>query len=602
MSLIPNTTIDEVRERADITEVVSEHLRIKKSGQNYKGLCPFHPEKTPSFTVSPSKQIFHCFGCGVGGNVFKFLMLTESLTFVEAVKKLAFRYGISIPETGFTRNESLRFGERDFLLHLNRKALEYFQYQLHEASQGQIARKYLESRSFGEDIQKTYQLGYAPAAWRELSTHFQNQKGCSIGQLEKAGLVKRKEGRSSQDPDIWYDRFRGRIIFPLHDAQGNPVGFAGRLISESDQKPKYLNSPETLLYKKSNQLFGFHFARDFIRKENEVLIVEGYFDQMRLHQHGISHAVATCGTALTPKQVALLNNHTQKAVLIFDSDPAGQSATQRGIELLLERGMQVRVLSLPPGEDPDSFLLKQGEKGFREKLKTAPAFLEYMIHKSKEEEPVKTTAQRVEIINTVLPILMKISNEVERREGFDLLVYELNIEDKDLLTELKKAYEKNKTFLRPSESKANYHQSPEEHYLILLMLSGNAIAETIRREVPLEAFSDATYTELAGIFYAQLDRGEPIRADRVMDHLENNEAKKMLSQLSMIEQQFDDPEKAAADCTKKIKIRRLEEQINNIKKERNDAIKAGEEERSRRLQQRVREMQSSLNQVAHTAG
>tara|TARA_B100000686_G_scaffold339560_1_gene413842 strand:- start:2362 stop:4113 length:1752 start_codon:yes stop_codon:yes gene_type:complete len=582
-------------------QIVSEHVRIKKNGQNYKGLCPFHTEKTPSFTVSPGKRIYHCFGCGAGGNIFKFLMETEGLTFVEAIRKLGVRYGVPIPETSnFDGRENTDAREREFLVKLNYKVGGYFRQSLCDPVKGKNARDYLESRSFGPDVQELYKLGWAPRAWRELLDFFAGKEGATPAQLEKAGLVKRKKVENSIDSI--YDRFRGRIIFPLHDLQGNTVGFAGRLIVQSNSEPKYLNSPETTLYKKGAQLFGFYLAREHIRKQKEVLVMEGYFDQIRAYQSGICNTVATCGTALTTRQVASLKNHTDKAVLVFDSDQAGQSATDRGFEIFLEQGMQVRVLVLPPGEDPDSFILKYGKDAFLKKLENAQRFLEYFIRRAKSQGSVEEPLRRLEIINAVLPFLVKTVNAIEKRDGFQLLVDELRIEDRDLLSELKKTFEKNKPFLRPKESKPVVLKNPEEYYLVQLLLAGGQIAETIRSEISLEAYQDSGYQEVAKVFYAQLDLGEPIRADRAMDRLKSDEGKALLSRLSVSPMEFDDSARATADCIRRVKTKELEEKIKSLKKERREAEKAGETERSRHLNQLVREMQSSLNQDIRIAG
>ena len=600
MSLIPNQIIDEIRERADIVEVISEHTRIKKSGQYYKGLCPFHTEKTPSFTVNSEKRIYHCFGCGAGGNIFKFLMEFGGLTFVEAVQKLGYRYGVPIPENPSPNSrKNLDTSQRQFLMELNRRAADYFRNSLRDSKRGRQAREYLETRSFGREVQENYQLGWAPSAWQDLISYFADKDVTPV-QLEKAGLIKRKN--LSNSVDSYYDRFRGRIIFPLLDAQGNIAGFAGRLIVENNRESKYLNSPETALYKKSSQLFGFFSAREHIRKHDQVLVMEGYFDQIRSRASGIFNAVATCGTALTSKQVALLKNHTHNAVLIFDSDDAGQSATDRGFEIFLEHGMQVRVLSLPSGDDPDSFILKHGKDAFLKKLHNAPRFLEYYIQRAKNQGPIDSLHRKVEIINSTLPFLVKMTNSFEKREGFQLLVDQLQIEDRDLLAELKKTFEKNKTFLPPKGSKQIAPINMLESYLLHLMLSGRAIAETIRREIPIETYHEVSHRVVAEAFYAQIDNAEPIKVDQILDRLDSEEGKAFLTQLSMTPVEFDDPKQAAVDCICKIRKKKLEAKIKVLKQERREAENAGETERSRQLQQLVRKMQSTLNQEVLIAG
>lgn len=593
---IPEAIIDEIRTRTDIVEVISDHVLIKKSGQSHKGLCPFHPEKTPSFTVSPNRQIYHCFGCGAGGNVFKFLMEKEGISFVEAVKKLAGRCHVTLPQPAPNRNrpgEKNMSGERETLFRLNAAAADYFASSLRHQVKGKQAREYLQSRSFdGETISK-YQLGWAPPAWRELLAHFETKGKTSRTQLEKAGLVKKKE--DSADGDVYYDRFRGRIIFPLKNIQGNIVGFAGRIIIENEKEPKYLNSPETLLYKKGDQLFGLHTAKEAIRKEDRVLIVEGYFDQIRASQMGIRNVVATSGTALTPKQVALLKNHTRNAVLVFDADLAGQSAAHRGFDLFLEQGMNVNVVALPEGHDPDSYLHEHGREAFLGLVESAKPYVEYFIWKTIASGNVDTTSGRMEVVNNVLPLLCKIKSPVERSERVKLLAEQLGIEDKALLAELKKAVETKKPYLREPESTPKTLDNAEEYYLLHLLLAEGNWAGEIRKQIPLEAFQDKMFRDIAELFYTMIDADQPVRIDRALDRTNQPETKSLLTKIGLSPLAFDDLDQAAADCMEKIKFRNIKAKIKTIRKERNEAEKAGQTERSRQLHKLVREMQTSLD-------
>lgn len=588
---IPETVIEEVRARADIVKIILDHVVIKKSGQNYKGLCPFHPEKTPSFVVSPAKQIYHCFGCSAGGNVFKFLMETEGIGFTEAVKKLASRYHVALPDTPGKRPPTAADGERESLFRLHAAAADYFVSRLHHPARGKEARQYLRARAFDDATIEKYQLGWAPPGWRELLTHFEEAGTASRDQLEKAGLVKR--GGTNQD--AFYDRFRGRIIFPLKDAQGRIIGFAGRTLTENDKEPKYLNSPETPLYVKGHHLFGLDGAKPDIRKANRVLIVEGYFDRLRAAQAGIHHVVATSGTALTPRQVALLKNHTLNVVLVFDADAAGESAAERGFDLLLDQGMNVGIVALPEGHDPDSFIREHGTPAFLEQVDHAEPYVEYFIRKTAACGDTGKPAGRVEIANRVLPLLCKIKNSVARAEAVRLLSEQLGTDDHALLAELKKAVKKEKTFIRQPESKLTKPDTPEEHYLIHLLLAGGETAAVIRRQVPLEAFQDENLRHIAGLFYTMMEEGRPVAVDRVLDQTAVPEVRTLLTRIGLSPLEFDDAGKAAADCIQKIKRRNLETRIKELKKERNEAEKAGQTERSRQLHQLVRDMQTSLS-------
>lgn len=590
---IPESIIEDIRNRADIVEVVGEHVVIKKNGQSYKGLCPFHAEKTPSFMVNPAKRIYHCFGCHAGGNVFKFLMETESISFVDAVKKLAYRYHVSIPEASVKVSRSAEDIERETLLNLNRQVAQYFTALLQDEVKGKAGRAYIRSRAFSDATVTKHQLGWAAPEWRDLLGYFENKGIASRSLLEKAGLVKSKE-KSLDEKEVCYDRFRGRVIFPLKDVHGNIIAFAGRLIAESANEPKYLNSPETTLYKKGQQLFGLHTAKEAIRREDQVLIVEGYFDQIRADEAGIRNTVATCGTALTPKQVSLLKNHTRHVVLVFDADLAGQSATERGFDLFLDQGMSVRVIALPEGHDPDSYIRSRGRDAFLELVETASLFVEYSIRKAVSAGNTRTVAGRLEIVNHILPLLSKTKNTVERTEGIKLLSEELKIEDRAILTELKKAIEKNKPFAQEVESKVIKAINSEEYYLLHILLSGDSAAQIIRDQVPPEMFGNEVVRQIAKLLYSAIDQGQPLRIDRLLDQTDNPEIRTLLTKTGSSPMTFENLEQAATECIRKIKARSLETKISDLKKERNEAERAGQVERSRQLHKQVREMQASL--------
>ena len=334
-SSIPDNIIDEIRDRTDIVAVISEHVVLKKAGKNFKGLCPFHSEKTPSFSVSPEKRIYHCFGCGAGGNVYKFLMEIQSISFPDVIKLLAERTGVPLPKNTSGHLQDPKQKEREALRKLNESATRYFQSLLKNPEGGLSARNYLSSRHFDAEILEKYRIGWSAPTWRGLLNHVQQNSSVTQERLIQSGLVIQKE-----DGSTVYDRFRGRVLFPIKDLHGNIIGFGGRAIAEGDN-PKYLNSPETILYQKSETLFGIDQAKQAIRRENQVILVEGYFDQMRAVQHGVEHVVATCGTALTAKQAGMLRNHAETAILVFDSDPAGRSATEKGFDILLEHGLNV---------------------------------------------------------------------------------------------------------------------------------------------------------------------------------------------------------------------------------------------------------------------
>ncbi len=585
-SHIPEHIIEDIRNRSDILEVVSESVLLKKSGKNHKGLCPFHSEKTPSFTVSPEKQIYHCFGCGAGGNVFRFLMEREDLSFVDAVRKLAQRYQISLPETS-RPGDSARHKEREALWQLNKATAEYFSANLRHPQLGQQARDYLDSRKFDTALIEKYQIGWALPEWRGLLDHLMKKGNVSRPLLEKFGLISKKEGQ-----DTYYDRFRGRIIFPIKDVHGNVIAFGGRVIAK--EEPKYLNSPETPVYKKGRHLFGLDLAREAIRKANQVLIVEGYFDQMRAWQNGIHNVVATCGTALTVGQVGLIKSRSHHAVLVFDADTAGQAAAERGYEVLLDQGMAVQIATLPKGHDPDSLLLEQGRDGFMERIQQAQTFIHYYVEKTRQSVDIKTPEGKLEAVNRILPWLGKIQSSVERSECVRHVAETLAIEDRALLEELKKSLAQNKPRVTLPEPAQQTAHSPEL-YLIHLMIADPATAQEIRRQVTLEEFKDSWYRETARLFYSQIDDNLPIRIDRLLDLTSQPEVKSVLTRIGLAPLVFDNIDRAVRDCIAEIKKSPLEEKINELRKERNAAQQAGQTDRSRELHEIMRKIQFSLS-------
>ncbi len=366
---IPEEKIDDIRNTADVVDVVSAYVALKKTGKNFLGLCPFHAEKTPSFTVSPEKQIFHCFGCGQGGNVFSFVMQYNNLSFPEAVRFLAQRYGIQIPTRQMSTGEKRRFQEKDGLFELNRQALAYYRNVLLETSAGKHGRDYISKRQMTPEVIDRFGLGYAPEGWRNLVQYF-SKKGVGLNDVERAGLIIAKKGTH-------YDRFRDRIIFPILDIHEKVVGFGGRCLDDS--LPKYLNSPETPLYHKSRILYGLHAAKKACRQTGSVFVVEGYFDVLALFCHGIKNVVATLGTALTRDHLRILKGYAQRVTLVFDSDEAGMKAAERTLSLFMEEKVSVRVMVLPEGQDPDSFIFEVGRDGFDERAEQALDLMSFLL-------------------------------------------------------------------------------------------------------------------------------------------------------------------------------------------------------------------------------
>ena len=581
---IPESAIEEIRTRADIVDVVSEYVSLKSSGKNHKGLCPFHQEKTPSFSVSEEKQIFHCFGCSAGGNVFKFLMEIEGISFIDAVKKLGNRFHVPIPEQSLSPREEKNRNDREIILNLNKFATEYYSHHLRKTEGGGLAREYIKSRGFDENTADEYQLGWATPEWGGLLAHLKKKSPTSEKLLEKAGLITIKPATGGKR-ESQYDRFRNRLIFPLMDVFGNIIGFAGRIISEGE--PKYLNSPETPLYTKGNHLFGLNKAKETIRKENRVLLVEGYFDQICSYQNGIKNTVALCGTALTLNQVSLLRKYTTNIVLVFDSDSAGQAAAQRGFELLLSEGLNISVVLLPQGYDPDSFIQEKGKDKFLELVENAKPFLESLIDRT-IEEGTKNATGKAATVNKVLPAISKIKSSVERSEYIRYLSEKAEVDQKSLLEDLSKYFSGKK---RDVEKKiaVNEKRPVLELFLIHLMLSDEQAAKEIKGQVSTDEYQDELYREIAKDLYSRIDDNQPLRLDLILEQTDHPEIRTVLSEFGVKPMIFDEVSKAMADCIRKIKKRNRNPKIIELRKQRNEADTAGLKERSRELHNRTRE-------------
>lgn len=403
--MIPADLVREVAERTSIVEVISDYVQLRKAGANYVGLCPFHGEKTASFNVSPGREAFHCFGCGVGGNTFSFLMKIEGVTFPEAVKLAAKRAGIEIEERQLTETEKQAQKERQTFQQINERAATFYREVFRIKSEGDNGRRYLQRRGVGEATEEAYSIGFAPESGDELVKELQ-KAGFDLNMACKLGIVKKNERGG------WYDQFRNRLIFPIRDSKGSTIAFAGRVLDNS--LPKYINSPESPLYHKSSVLFGLDLALQSIRVENSVIIVEGYFDHLALYQAGFKNVVATCGTALTSTHANLIKRYADKVYLLFDGDAAGHKATIRSMEIFMEQRLPSYIITMPSEDDPDSFLKKNSAKVFLNRIENArPAFESY-IRSLVEHQPPDSVDSKVRVIDEILPRFKKIADPIER--------------------------------------------------------------------------------------------------------------------------------------------------------------------------------------------
>jgi len=405
---IPEDKISEIKNSVDIVDIISDIVLLKKVGRNYVGLCPFHTEKTPSFTVSPEKQIFYCFGCGTGGNVFNFLMNHDGLSFFEAAKMLANRYGVEIPAQTMSPEQKRRISERESLLAANKQAMDFFKHSLLSDNRGKIALEYLKKRGIEKDNITKFNLGFAPAGWDNLINYF-SKKNISRELVEKSGLIIKRKSENG-----YYDRFRNRIIFPIFDVGKQVLGFGGRVMDDS--LPKYLNSPETSVYNKSRSLYGLHIAKEHCRASETVYIVEGYFDLLALHQHGILNSVATLGTSLTQGHVRILRGFVGKNggfILVYDSDEAGIKAAERSIKVFDKEHADAQILVLPEGYDPDSYLFEFGYKSFMNAASKAKSIIPFLIDSAVKKYGLSVEG-RIRIMSDLKQPLANINDSVKR--------------------------------------------------------------------------------------------------------------------------------------------------------------------------------------------
>jgi len=462
--------LDEIKSKIDIVQLISEYLPLKKAGRNYKVLCPFHSEKTPSFIVSPERQIFKCFGCGVGGDVFKFLMLYEKMTFPEAVRTLAKRAGVKLK--GF-RWEGKTWKEKEKIFKVNYLALEFFHWLLLNSKIGKKALDYALGRGIKRKSIELFKLGYAPSSWDALQKFFQ-KRNYSLEDLHKAGLVvKSEEGR-------FYDRFRGRLMFPLFDHRGNVRGFAGRLLDPEAKEAKYINTPETLVYKKGDLLYGLNLTKDEIRKKNLAVVVEGEIDLISSWQAGVANVVAIKGTALTESQVRLLKRFTERIALALDADIAGDAAVRRGIEIADRGGLSIKVVQLPEGKDPDECAQKN-PLGWQKAVQKAVPIFDFLIDSALSRFDKNTAEGKKKICQEVLPVFSKIADEVVKAHYLQTLGKKIGVEEEVLWLEMRKLTRGREEKVSEDFEEREKRGGREglERYLLSLILQGLNLTEKL---------------------------------------------------------------------------------------------------------------------------
>ena len=576
---------DEVRAAADIVKIVGDYVKLRKAGANFMGLCPFHQEKTPSFAVHPTKQIFHCFGCGVGGDVFKFVMLIDSLTFPEALRRVAEKAGVRLREREFDETADASARERAALHKIHEIAAKFYASQLGATTEGRAARAYLADRGVSDEIVGRFLLGYAPSDGQALTRRLLDS-GFETEMLEKSGLVLRdSEGRRH------FDRFRRRILFPISRESGKIVAFGGRALG--DDQPKYLNSPETAIYTKSRVLYHLDRAGPAIRKLDYAILVEGYMDCIAVVSAGIENVVASCGTSLTESQVRLLGRYSRRAVVNYDPDSAGVAATERSLNLLLEEGFEAKVLALPGGLDPDSFIRRQGASPYRELLAAAPTYLDYLTERAAARHDLARPEGKVAAANAVMPYLARVPNAMLRAELANRLAERLRLDERLLGEELRRAAGEGRRELQVHAGTEPVRATPAEKKLLQVFFENVELADEF---LPQLVESGDCEGQPSGEIFKQLwearkrgERIEPASAESLL----GEEARTLIYESLFAGGEAPDREQVLA-CIKALRVKRVEREWNKVREAIEEAITKGDSKRLAELQEAKSKLDKEL--------
>ena len=566
---IPENILEDILGRVDIVEIISGYIPLKKAGSNFKTNCPFHHEKTASFMVSPDRQIYHCFGCGESGNAFKFLMRHERMEFPEAVEMLAKKCGVSLPDQDkpeLARQASLS----NQLYKVNELAVSFYENNLHTGSAG-LAINYLSNRGIKLATIKEFHLGLATSGWDNL-INFLRSKNVSLALMEQAGLILPK------DSGGYYDRFRNRIIFPVFDMRSRMIGFGARVMDNS--LPKYINSPETPVYTKGKNLFGFNLSKDFIRDADSAVIVEGYLDFMIPYQEGLKNIVASQGTALTLEQIKLLKRYTHNVVMIYDGDTAGEIATLRSLDLLIDEGINVKVVPLPKGTDPDALVRNEGINTLKAKVQKAASFFDYKLDILKSRHDIKDAHGKTKIASEMLLTINKFDNAILRGEYIKKLSEEMRIPEQYILEELHKLKPAVSIFVEQPASfgRKQSEINPAEKLLIKFMLEEKELIEKIMRELSPSDFADARTAKIVSVLQDLVLQGKNIEPSVLMNYFSEDDASQLVCETMFMPALTDQGrEKAVNDCIARIKIQRLKSRREHLHIQIKSAQSLGDE-------------------------
>ncbi|GAB6118079.1 DNA primase [Thermoanaerobacter brockii subsp. lactiethylicus] len=571
--------IEKVIEANDIIDVISEYVELKKAGKEFKGLCPFHREKTPSFMVSQEKQVYHCFGCNASGNVVTFIMDIENLTFKEAIEFLADRVGITLEETVLTEREYQRKKLIDEIYKVNKLATMYFYNKLF-SEEGRQALTYIRKRGLTEATIKKFGIGYSSPHGNGL-LNFLKEKGYTESFLVKAGLLSQKNNR-------YYDRFRNRVMFPIIDVKGNVIGFGGRSIDDS--LPKYLNTPETEVFKKGKTLFAINFAKK--TQQDKFIIVEGYMDAISLHQAGIDCAVASLGTALTEDQARLIKRYKGNVVIAYDADEAGISAALRGLDILDELNLNIKVLTIPYGKDPDEFIKKEGVNAFNQLIENADSLIEFKAKVFRKNLDLDNPQDRIIYVKKIAKDIAKLSDEVKREVYISSVAKVAQIPENAVRTEVarfvNREIEKNqKNMYMAGNIRHNIYSSSKispEKYLIALLLYDNNLYKRVKETITADMLENVKLKPIFGEIMSRLEDGKKTQINDIVYLLQEEN---LISDFNDIIKAFYESEnvteQAVDDIINKILINSLAVKRENIKRAINEAHMLGDIEKERQL-------------------
>ena len=547
MARYSDEIIEEVRQTNDIVDVISQYVRLKRSGRNYFGLCPFHNEKSPSFSVSPEKQIFHCFGCGVGGNVFTFLTKIEGINFVEAVQQLAERANIQLPTLENTA-DSAKEALKAKVYKVNEFTANYYHENLYKP-ESKIAQEYVKKRKLSNETLKSFQIGFS-GKFDELYRELKKQ-GFEDREILESGLV------NKNDRGQFIDRYRNRLMFPICDVRGRVIAFGGRVLDDS--KPKYINSPENVVYSKGRHLYGLNVAKKYDIKKR-LLIVEGYMDVVSLHQRDIHNVVASLGTALTQQQGYLLRNNTEQIILSYDSDEAGQAAKVRAMDILQNMGCDIRVLQMEGAKDPDEFVIKYGNARFQNVVDKAISVIEFKVKILRQSLDLESTNDKIKFLNEIAKLISKIDNSIEREVYIEKIAKEYDVSREAIYAEVNKLtyrYNKDEKILSKSKSVVRHIEKKETEnvseatkrrentVLAILLLGDMNIYQIIKQNISIDDFKYDIAKQIATKLYEEFENGNS-NINSIIDKL-TEEQQNYITMLMAEDYGIDDVEKAIDD-------------------------------------------------------